>query len=636
LVTTRRPVPVGRTALNSFLQLLQGTSHKQARVREGTLLLLTLGVGLILFMVVVKPLHAVHLRVSDLLFRTSAAEANVLMVQIDDATLDEYGHFGNWPRSLHAQAITSLRQAGARVIVVDLLFIDPSPDDAQLAEAMRAAGNVVLAVSGVQQLPREGSELPRFQAVLVPPEPLRSAAQQFGHINFPPDEDGVIRRMPLAISDAEGRGFPAISVAAIFSETRRQAPEGLTVEKGNALVLNQQIPVNSSGAMRPNFTSRLEHFDSISYADAIAGRLDPSLVQGKTVFIGFTALGSPDFHLMPHSTEKQPGVVALANAYQSLNSGIYIRDANSALVILSLLPLLAVTMYVLPRWSLQVTAAVLLGMLVVTYFVFIGLFNTDQKIVMNLVYPGLLVPVLYIVGLAHRVATERADRRELADLFGRYASPEIVQELASAADRGELELGGSLREVTVLFADLRGFTGVSERLPPIEVVLFLNRAFNIMIESITRNGGIVNKFGGDMVMAIWNAPHDIDDHALLACRAAAEALAEMEVQDLHVADDPDARFGFGINTGEVVAGNLGSAGRLEYSVIGDPVNVASRLCGIAGGGEIYIGSRTLELAGEGVIVEDIGPQILKGRSRPVDAYKVLQVEEVEVKTAVHA
>jgi adenylate cyclase len=235
-----------------------------------------------------------------------------------------------------------------------------------------------------------------------------------------------------------------------------------------------------------------------------------------------------------------------------------------------------------------------------------------------------------LVGLAYRFAAERTDRRELGDLFGRYASPQVMHQLTESADRGELNLGGTLREVTVLFADLRGFTGVSERLPPDEVVQFLNAAFDIMITSIVRNEGIVNKFGGDMVMGVWNAPNDVQEHAIKACRAAAEALAEMAARGLAIPDDPDAKFGFGINSGEAVAGNVGSAGRLEYSVIGDPVNVGSRLCGIAGGGEIYIGERTRDLAGHDVEVEPLGPQTLKGRSRPVDAFKVLSVEGVVV------
>lgn len=259
----------------------------------------------------------------------------------------------------------------------------------------------------------------------------------------------------------------------------------------------------------------------------------------------------------------------------------------------------------------------------------VALFNSDEKLIMNLVYPAIVLPVMFGVGLAQRVTSERADHRDLSDLFGRLASPEIVQELVKEADRGELELGGSLREVTVLFADLRGFTGISERLPPQEVVKFLNQAFDVMIESIVRHDGIVNKFGGDMVMAIWNAPKETNDHATKACRAAVDALIGMEERGLWLSQEPDARFGFGINTGDVVVGNVGSAGRLEYTVMGDPVNVASRLCGGAGGGEIWIGERTKELAEGSIKVTSLGPQTLKGRSRPAEAFRLDSVGSTE-------
>jgi len=223
----------------------------------------------------------------------------------------------------------------------------------------------------------------------------------------------------------------------------------------------------------------------------------------------------------------------------------------------------------------------------------------------------------------NKKAHERADRQELGELFSRYASPEIVRELAAAADRGGLDLGGTSRDITVLFADLRGFTGVSERLPPTEVVRFLNMAFEIIIRAVQRNEGIVNKFGGDMVMAIWNAPTDCQDHAFKACRAALEALKEMETSGLVLEDAPTARFGFGINSGEVVAGNVGSTGRLEYTVIGDPVNVASQICGLAGGGEVWIGERTRDLAGLRLEIEALGPQTLKGRNQPAEAFRVV-------------
>ncbi len=607
-------------------QFLRGGSNRQGRVRASTLLVfataLVIGGGLVIF----QPFQQLQWSLSDTLYQRGNAPDNIVIAQIDDQTLATYGGLASWSRTLHADAVEHLKAAGARVIVFDLLFVDPSADDEQLATAFKDAGNVVLPAAGVQALGQSDAEKYTFQTFLQPPEPLKSAAAQIGHVNYPQDTDGVLRRVPVKVDGADGQSYPALAVAALFAQTQRAVPD-LTAHDGKVQILSQSVPVDSSGAFRPDFSSRLETFNRISYGDIISGNFPPEAVRGKTVLIGLTATGSSG--QIPIPTESQAeSVVVLGNVLQSLQDGVFIREANRFQIVLSLLPLAAVMMFAIPRLNVRLTLLLLVLVALVTYLMAIALFNSDQKLIMNLVYPAVVLSSVFLAGLAHRVTMERADRRDLGDLFGKLASPEIVQELVDSADRGELELGGTLREVTVLFADLRGFTGISERLPPDEVVQFLNRAFDAMIESIVRQEGIVNKFGGDMVMAIWNAPRSTPDHALKACRAALDALDEMERRGLWLEQEPSARFGFGINSGDVVAGNVGSAGRLEYTVMGDAVNVASRLCGAAGGGEVWIGERTLELAGDALEVTSLGPQTLKGRSQPVEAYRVLTVDRV--------
>lgn len=595
-------------------------------MRQGTLVLLLTGVALVGLFWLTQPLQSLQGSLSDRLFRAGSPPDGIVLADIDDRSLAVRGNFNNWSRTLHASAIDNLTKAGARVVVLDVIFGEPSPDDPRLAEAMKAAKNVVLPGSGTEGLSIQGADRYTYKNFLQPPEPLRGSAFQVGHVNFPPDVDGVLRRIPLVVSDSEGRQHPSAALAALYAETQRPVPE-LVIEDGHIRVLNQLVPVDEAGAMRPNFTIRASDFRRISYTDIIAGAFDASLVRGKIVLVGATFTGSGDEHPVPLGGS-QPGVTAIANVLQSLQDGVFVREASRAQVALALVPLVAVMMYTVPRFNVRLTALLLILMGGGYYLFAIALFNSDQKLVLNFVYAAVVLPAMFLVGLVHRVTAERADRRDLSDLFGRLASPEIVQELVESADRGELELGGNLREVTVLFADLRGFTGISERMPPHEVVMFLNRAFDVMISAIVRNEGIVNKFGGDMVMAIWNAPRDTAGHALKACRAAHEALAEMERQGMWLPQEPNARFGFGINSGEVVAGNVGSAGRLEYTVMGDAVNVGSRLCGMAGGGEVWVGERTRDLAGSSLEVEGLGPQTLKGRSQPVEAYRVVSVEGV--------
>jgi adenylate cyclase len=589
----------------------------------GTALVGATGLALIAVFWAFQPFNALQLQLSDLLFQKGSGASNIVLATVDDNTLQVYDlQFRSSPRTLHATAIRNLKAAGARTIVFDFLIQEPSPDDDALAAALKDADNVVLQEVGSQVSGAPGDY--SFQTVIAPPPALREAAFDVGHVNGSPDGDGVIRRLPLFITDTQGQQYPSILVSALYAQTRQKAPRSFEVKGGKVSILNQEIPVDKAGQFRPLFKAQTADFTRISYGDVIAGRIPQGSLQGKVVFIGPTYTGSGDIRRTPVGSTD--GVAMLANALSSLQDGVFVREANRDVVALSMVPLVLVMMYAVPRFNVRVTALLLAFVAVATYVIFIGLFNSDQKLIMDLVSPAILLPAMYFVGIGHRVAAERADRRELSDLFGRYASPQVMQQLTEAADRGELNLGGTLREVTVLFADLRGFTGVSERLPPGEVMQFLNRAFDIMIRSIVQNEGMVNKFGGDMVMGVWNAPNDVSDHAVKACRAAVEALAEMAAQNLAIPDDPDAKFGFGINTGEVVAGNVGSAGRLEYSVIGDPVNVASRLCGIAGGGEIYIGERTRQLAGHRVEVQPLGPKTLKGRSQPVETYQVVSVD----------
>jgi adenylate cyclase len=213
------------------------------------------------------------------------------------------------------------------------------------------------------------------------------------------------------------------------------------------------------------------------------------------------------------------------------------------------------------------------------------------------------------------------------ELFGRFLSPQVAAELIERADRGELRLGGELRPITVLFADLRGFTSLSERRPAAQVVEYVNRCFGIIIGHVVAHEGMVNKFGGDAIMAIWNAPQDCPDHTVSACHAAiasAEELERLEETDPVLAA---SGFGFGINTGEALVGNVGSMGRLEYTAIGDCVNLAARICGAAPADEVWVGPETSRLIEGNLASEPLGEFRLKGKEEPVLLFRVRQPED---------
>jgi class 3 adenylate cyclase len=217
---------------------------------------------------------------------------------------------------------------------------------------------------------------------------------------------------------------------------------------------------------------------------------------------------------------------------------------------------------------------------------------------------------------------EQSDNRFVKELFGRYISPQIAKEIVSRADAGDLRLGGEQREVSVLFADIRNFTRMSEQLSPEAIVEMLNTYLSVVADAVVRNDGIVNKFGGDNIMAIWNAPQSQPEHALLAVKAAWEA--QQKVAELKQSDSQlfPVQFGIGINTGIALAGNVGSVGRTEYTVIGDSVNTASRICSSTPGGEVWIGAETYNQTKDYIETEKLEPQSLKGKAAPIMVYRV--------------
>jgi len=268
-------------------------------------------------------------------------------------------------------------------------------------------------------------------------------------------------------------------------------------------------------------------------------------------------------------------------------------------------------------WGSALTLVIFVGFLITGFFLF------DSGYVLDMLYPLLILPLVFGGNVLSQVIIERTDKRFVRDLFGRYVSPEVANEILSLADVGRLRLGGEQREVTVLFADMRNFTAASEKMTPEAIVDMLNTYLSIIIDSVLENGGMVNKFAGDNVMAVWNAPQFQTDYARLAVKAACEA--QRKIDDLQKDDSSPnkVQFGIGINTGDAVAGNVGSTGRAEYTVIGDAVNLASRICSATPGGKVWIGPETYRQATDYLEVEEMEPQTFKGKAEPVVVYQVV-------------
>jgi len=590
--------------------------------------LVLVGVGCLFTLVSLlgQPFYTINLWFSDQLFTSELPSPNIVIAGIDDDTLETYGRWAEWSRSLHAQAIDNLKQAGVKVIGYDVVFADNSSQDEALATAIAEADNVVLAAVGVPPVFRTEEGI-AYDSFLLPVASLEQAASSIGHANVVPDGDGTVRRLPLIVVDSSsGQVYPSLTLAVLYREFNMDLPQDYPLDNGNLYVAMRDVPVDTSYRLRINFAADNNARPYISYGDIISGNFDPSVVDNKIVLIGMTATGELDSWAIPTSASKIPGVFIHAGAMDTILTQRFLREPGTGITLMIMLLLIAITAFALPRCGTRNWRDIAKGLgitvgLFIAYLI-AGFVTFDRGYILDLFYPLSLLPVLYISNIVFVVITEQSDKRFVKELFGRYISPQIAKEIVSRADAGQLQLGGEQREVSVFFADIRGFTRISEQLSPEAVMQMLNSYLSVIADAVVHHDGIVNKFVGDNIMAVWNAPQSQPAHALLAVKAAWEAqqkLAELRQKDNRPIP---VRFGIGVNTGIAVAGNVGSVGRSEYTVIGDSINTASRICGSAPGDEVWIGPETYNQTKDYIETQQLEPQQMKGKAEPVTLYKV--------------
>jgi adenylate cyclase len=597
--------------------------RRRRRILHGALLILAGGL-VALLLTIVQPFYTFNLWTADQFLGNGAPSPNIVIAGIDDPSLKTYGKWSEWSRDLHARAIGNLRQAGASVIAFDVLFADDARGDDQLAQAIGQSGNVVLAMAGSgTAVVRNG--LLGFPDAVIPSDTLLRADPAIGHVNVVPDPDGKVRRLPLLV-ELGGETWPSLSLATLFTLFHQEIPADFPQKDGRLKLLSREIPLEGNGYLRLNYAPDPTKLPFISYGQIIRGDFDPSVVKNKIVLIGMAATGDVDNWSIPSSALRIPGIYLHATALDTILQNKFLSQTGTGNTLLVLVAFIIFAALVFPifgtwYWKDVVKGAALTAFLLVAWAVICSL-AADKGHILNVLYPSLLLVFLFVANLLYIVLREQADKQFVKGLFGRYVSPQVSREIIDLANQGELRLGGEERQATVLFADIRNFTTLSQKLSPPEVVGMLNSCLPLVIDSIVSNGGLVNKFAGDNLMGVWNAPKSQPGHAALAVKAAWEAQRKM---DSFGAGDPNlgcVRFGMGINTGQTLAGNVGSSGRAEYTVIGDAVNLASRLCSSAAAGEILIGEGTLQQAGAAFQTDPLPPQIFKGMSKAVPVFRV--------------
>lgn len=526
-----------------------------------------------------------------------------IVVAIDEPSFDALGEDWPWARSRHAQLVEALRAAGAAAVAFDVVFADPTDpaEDAALAAAM---GPDTVLASSEQYIARDYGEM---LVETVPLEALTAASAVVGRAGVSMDRDGVVRDMP----DRAG-----------LAQRLLETASGKDIADGEGRLIQY---FGGPGT-----------YPTVSYYQALEPEtyLPPGFFEGETVFVGLalqTAIasdeGGVDAFETPFTARTgllTPGVEVQATIYDNLRTGLSIREAGGwMLALLAVIGGGAAWLVSQPK-AIWKRAA---GLIAFAALCAIGswLVLRTGRVWVAPVDP-IASSLLGTIGIGVLdFAREQRQRREIQGAFSRYVSPAMVDRLVE--NPALLKLGGEKKELSVLFADIRGFTTISEALKddPEGLVKVINDILDPLSEIVIAHGGTIDKYMGDCIMAFWNAPLDDPDHrahALVAGRAMVEALPGINAA---IADrlPPGAsvKIGVGINSGICVVGNMGSSKRFDYSILGDTVNAASRLEGQCKdlGVPIVIGHSATEGLSRGDLVH-LTSLTLRGKTEPMEVY----------------
>jgi adenylate cyclase len=598
----------------------------------------------------------------------------ISVVDIDDKSLSKIGQWP-WPRTTIAQLIDKLREAGAAVIAFDIDFAEPDrtspklllplltkngvdaegaekllatvPDpDQRLAEAMRKVPVVtgfILTDRGQSRAPlaKAGfafvgaqplAHVDSFSSAISSLPGLEAAAAGNGFLNQFVDWDHVIRRVPLILRLGE-KPYPSL-----VAETLRVAlgassyvgrAAGANTEKSfgektglTAIRIGQlTIPTDAAGRVWLHYTAPVPRRDwFVSAADVLAGKLDPALFADHIVVVGTSAAGVVNDLQATPIARGVPGVAIHAQLLEQMLQGAFLVRPDWAVgaeILFTLLVGIGLTL-ALPRIG-ALPSAVLGGASLAIAFGTSWLLFKHAQLMIDPVYPWAVITLVYLVASLLGYLRTEARQRQIRSAFSQYMSPHYVEELAAHPER--LKLGGQARTMTILFCDIRGFTSLSEKLDAESLTQFMNSFLSPMTEIITERKGTIDKYIGDCIMAFWNAPLDDSDHVKNAVRAAQAMRRKLvELNRLWQAEAAyrvflPVRIGIGLNTGECVVGNFGSLQHFDYSLLGDPVNLASRLEGLGKvyGIDLMIGEETADRLGDPALIE-VDLVAVKGKS----------------------
>ncbi len=584
------------------------------------------------------------------------ANRDIVVVAIDEASLDHFeDQLGRWPwpRTVHAYVVDFLKMGGAKRIAFDILFLEPDKssdeDDENFAASLKKAGNVILPMlfdkktsggraarsspaaarwrvrSAVNILGRDGSRALPYSGANLPIPALLDSAEGIGSINLQSDPDGPSRRLkPLFLYQKRRYAVFPLTIAMRVLGTRSVR----FTRAGELAVGGVKIPLNRRGEMILKWHGPSDRIYPIypiakvlsSFKQIHDGKkpdLDPKVFKDKIVLIAGTAAGTYDLRVTPYSS-KMPGVFIHIAALDNILAGDFLRETRGKVALGALALLCLLTAVTLVAFStFRVKIALVLAYAAGYYGLSIWLFRAAGRWV-DLVTPETGVFATFLAVSVLEYFTEGKRKRQVKHIFQHYMTPTVVEKLLENPD--DVKLGGEKKELTVFFSDLKGFTSISEGLTPERLVLLLNRYLTAMTDIILAHEGYLDKYEGDAIMAVFGTPLDQPRHATLACHAALENQQKLESLRVELLSEgfPELRCRIGLNSGPMVVGNMGSQSRMDYTVMGDAVNLGARLEGAGKqyGTEILIGETTYALAKEDIEAREIDLIRVQGKKAP--------------------
>lgn len=605
---------------------------------------------LLLFYIKPYPLELIDMKVYDLFFHLRGQKKppqSIIIAAIDEASLEKLGRWP-WGRDKIAKVIDKLSELQAAVIALDIILSEHEKNSIVLADSISKAGNVILPVVFffTEDVPKDltitSSALPVLNSqgfesyhpissknVLTCEKILNEGAAGFGHINMFPDPDGTIRWEVLFI-EYYGYLIPSLSLKTAsmylgipYEKQAIDATKGIHLGK-------RYIPTDPWGRVLIPYYGGNETFKYFSIADILENKVKKEDIEDKIVIVGATAVGIYDLRVTPLSTAL-PGVEKHANVTAAIIDGKTLLPASSFVVLLLIFlsGILSILFY--KQLKAGYSVIVLLSLLIIVFSVSFILFKNGTWLSIIYISGNLIIQFLTTITIKYAYSEKEA--KQIKKIFSSYVTEKVVNELIKNPSMAKL--GGARTEVTVLFSDIRDFTVLSEKLPPEKVVELLNEYFSAMAEVIFKWEGTLDKFMGDAIMVFWGAPLPQNDHAERAVKCAVEMIRKLRYlcRKWEVENKPLFRIGIGISTGEVLVGNIGAEGKkMDYTVIGDHVNLASRLENLNKqfDSEILISEFTFEKVKEkidaeflsSIYIEELGVISVKGKEIPVKIFKL--------------